>query len=300
MSHPTTVVLNTSHDNSDVVPDLTGLVIRTENHCFAIGGGSGIYKAVLNRDSSEGQELVALKVIHVRSPGDFEQKERHFKREISVWNMVKHPNITPFLGILPGFEGSRLPCLVSPFYENGNVVDYLEHHPDARKLPLITQITRGLSYLHHSMSIIHGDLKGSNVLINYDGEASLTDFGLSRILDATGFTTKGSACTLRFTAPELYSRDDMPRPRVTIATDVWAFAMTVIEIMSGDVPFSHFNDPGVIVHVNSGGRPKREYYPEIDDGVWDVIQAYWVTQPNLRPTVAALLVFFESVEHITG
>jgi serine/threonine protein kinase len=280
-----------------MVPDLTGLVTRTEDPYFDFGGCSRIYKGVLNRDSSEGQ-LVALKVIH--GPKDYEKKKRHFDREITVWTTVKHRNITPFLGIWSGFEGSSLPCLVSPLYKNGNIMCYLENQPNVKKLPLITQITRALSYLHDK-SIIHGDLKGSNVLINDAGEASLTDFGLSRILEVTGFTTRTLACTFRFTAPELFScedqdSEDIPPPLVTVATDVWAFAMTVIEIMSGRLPFPKLRDASVILHVDHGGRPRRNCYPEINDEVWHMIQACWVTEPNMRPTVATLLHFFESLE----
>jgi serine/threonine protein kinase len=106
-----------------------------------------------------------------------------------------------------------------------------------------------LSYLHH-LSIIHGDVKGvsdvgqtivsishksqSNILINGNGEASLADFGLSRILEKSGFTTRTTSGTWRYMALELVSPpggeyEDFI-PRVTAATDVWAFAMTVVEV----------------------------------------------------------------------
>jgi serine/threonine protein kinase len=140
-------------------------------------------------------------------------------------------------------------------------------------LPQLAQVTSALSYLHEQ-SIIHGDLKGvsvlvesfiyvsyqlqSNILINDSGEASLTDFGLSRILQTHGFTTKTASGTWRYMAPELaltceadesnvgmtdgwcwkspelmlasQNEEEEPLPRVTMATDVWAFAMTVIEV----------------------------------------------------------------------
>lgn len=113
----------------------------------------------------------------------------------------------------------------------------------------LAQVVSALSYLH-GLSIIHGDVKGvsisikslvflshqlqSNILITDNGEASLTDFGLSRILHTSGFTTDTASGTLRYLAPELFSisaeGEDEPIPRVTIPTDVWAFAMTVVEV----------------------------------------------------------------------
>ena len=74
----------------------------------------------------------------------------------------------------------------------------------------------------------------SNILINDIGEASLTDFGLSRILEKSGYTTTTASGTLRYMAHELYSifegADEGFIPRVTEATDVWGFSMTVVEV----------------------------------------------------------------------
>ena len=112
----------------------------------------------------------------------------------------------------------------------------------------LLQAASALSYLHR-LSIIHGDVKGvsvpalvrsishkpqSNILINDSGEASLADFGLSRILEKSGFTTKTTSGTWRYMALELVTAPQEEYeeviPRVTVATDVWAFAMTVVEV----------------------------------------------------------------------
>jgi serine/threonine protein kinase len=69
--------------------------------------------------------------------------------------------------------------------------------------------------------------------VNDDGEASIADFGLSRILETSGFTTKSVAGTSRWMAYELIApeeEDEDCPPQLTTATDVWAFAMTVIEV----------------------------------------------------------------------
>jgi serine/threonine protein kinase len=69
----------------------------------------------------------------------------------------------------------------------------------------------------------------SNILVNDEGKASLTDFGLSLILRESGFTTKTTSGTWRFMAPELMIAEEV-QIQVTPATDVWAFGMTVIEV----------------------------------------------------------------------
>jgi serine/threonine protein kinase len=191
-----------------------------------------------------------------------------------------------------------MPCLVSPFYRHGNITSYLKKHPGVNKLALITQVASGLSYLH-SQFIVHGDLKGSNILINDNGEASLTDFGLSIILQTSGFTTKTASGTMRYMAPELYSicdeENEDPIPRVTMATDVWAFAMTIIEIFTESIPFSHTaNDASIILYVKAGGRPKRDGCPSVNDQIWSVLERCWDVEASRRPSTNTLSRFFGS------
>lgn len=96
----------------------------------------------------------------------------------------------------------------------------------------MVQVAEALSYLHDLPSpIIHGDIKGVNILVNDKNEASLTDFGLSRVQNISGFTTKTGSGTTRWQAYELLAPCEGDTiPRVTKATDVWAFAMTVVEV----------------------------------------------------------------------
>ena len=68
--------------------------------------------------------------------------------------------------------------------------------------------------------------------MNDQHEASITDFGLSRILEVSGFTTKSISGTYRWMAHELLAPEGDNIPKVTAASDVWAFAMTVLEVRS--------------------------------------------------------------------
>jgi len=111
-------------------------------------------------------------------------------------------------------------------------------------------VAAGLAYLH-DRSIIHGDIKavsnGSysllsvqlsikyyqfNILVNDEHKACISDFGLSRILEASGFTTTSVGGTYRWMAYELiaYEFDGLSVPKITKATDTWAFGMTVVEV----------------------------------------------------------------------
>jgi len=67
--------------------------------------------------------------------------QRRLDREISVWSKVDHCHILPFLGISDDFDRLDTPCLVSPYYSNGNIKDYIKKHSDANMLGLVSHIT---------------------------------------------------------------------------------------------------------------------------------------------------------------
>jgi len=185
---------------------------------------------------------------------------------------------------------------------------YLENNPHINRLPLIAQVADALSYLH-KISIIHGDIKASNILINDEGRASLTDFGLSiilrpsRIRKTTGtwhFMVPDSIETeaIRWHAPELLESDMEDGTSIqwrTKATDVWSFGMTVVEIFTGRVPFFHLrNDAKVVVAIMAGDRPKREDCPTIKADIWRMIERCWAYDPNQRPSMANVSHFLSS------
>ncbi|KAJ7198994.1 kinase-like domain-containing protein, partial [Mycena pura] len=102
----------------------------------------------------------------------------------------------------------------------------------------------GLAYVH-SRNVVHGDLKGSNVLISDKGYAVLSDFGLSRSLERpTGYTTSiySVAGSLSWSSPELIRPWFHPEESCikTLASDVWAFGCTVYEVRRGSWPSPHY------------------------------------------------------------
>jgi serine/threonine protein kinase len=205
--------------------------------------------------------------------------------------ILNHQNISPLLGISSDFDRPDRPCLVFPYYPHGEISGYLTKHPSVDKFPLIAQITNALLYLH-THNIVHGDIKASNILINENLEATIIDFGLARILQESGFTTATSKGTWRFWAPEIMN-DEHGIQRVTTATDVYAFAMTVIQIFTGHLPFSHIkSDAKVVLTVITGGRPQRGHCPQITDDIWGILETCWDVDPTRRPSMARLSEFF--------
>ncbi|KAG9227793.1 hypothetical protein CCMSSC00406_0000561 [Pleurotus cornucopiae] len=202
-----------------------------------------------------------------------------------IWRQLCHPNILPLMGLyIPNDSPSRL-CLVSPWMENGNVHQYLTKYPCANRAELLIDIASGLNYLHALRpKIIHGDLKGLNILVTPMHRACLADFGVSIVATESCFKWSGvgvsRAGTLRWLAPELL---DGSCPHNTLQTDIYAFAFVCYELYSGNIPFHDLKRDGqVIVLVSQGHRPTRPGH--ISDGVWSLVQECWEQEPSARPT----------------
>ncbi|KAJ6476335.1 kinase-like domain-containing protein [Mycena sanguinolenta] len=193
-----------------------GVEERDEHPTF--GGGFGdIYRA------SYGGERVALKRMrHFLRGSDLRRTRLKFCREALLWKDLRHPHILPFLGIDADSFPSFL-CMVSPWMENGTVINYLKTHGHANIDRLLSEIAQGFGYLH-SRDIVHGDLRGANILVKDDWSAYLTDFGLSNISDATSTTSTNCGGRLHRMAPELLDSARTP------ATDVYAFGCVCFEV----------------------------------------------------------------------
>ncbi|KAJ7266635.1 kinase-like domain-containing protein [Mycena rebaudengoi] len=200
---------------------ITGVSGRDHNATF--GGGFGdIYRA------SYGGKTVALKHMRTFYRGSELRRIRlQFCREALIWQHLKHPYILPLLGIDRETFPSSL-CMVSPWMENGTVLKYLEEHGRQDVDRLLWEVAQGLEYLH-SRNIVHGDLRGGNVLIDNGEHAQLADFGLAVVTDATIDTTSTTQRgSLRWMAPELLNPElEFKRTR---ASDVYAFACLCVEV----------------------------------------------------------------------
>ncbi|KAG6807925.1 hypothetical protein H0H92_005988, partial [Tricholoma furcatifolium] len=169
----------------------------------ASGGTADIYKGLLL-----GRERVGLKILRL-SKENFNRVQDDIMKETVLSKHLRHPNILPLYGVCQSHQ--RL-SLVSPWMENGDLAFYLKQNPEANCLKLFHDVAQGVRYLH-GRSIVHGDLKAINVLIDNSGTARICDFGLSGILDQGFFletfepTLASTGGTKRWQAPELF---DLP------------------------------------------------------------------------------------------
>ncbi|KAF9255255.1 kinase-like protein [Marasmius fiardii PR-910] len=254
---------------------------------YAVGGGGfgDVWKGKI------GEQVVCLKVVKAYLTSDVQKLLKDYVREAIVWQQLEHPNLLPFMGMHYLNEARTQLCLVSPWMEQGNLTKYLETTPkeDIDHYLLVHDVASGLSYLHR-MKIVHGDLKGLNILITPDGRACIGDFGLSQVADShaihlTSTSTNSSTGTIRWSSPELL----MPPCTPSTFSDMYAFAGVCYEIFTGNVPFHGLNDGAVIFAVMvKREHPSRPESTLLNDGMWNIMVDCWNSDPRLRPTASEL------------
>ncbi|KAF9262799.1 kinase-like protein [Marasmius fiardii PR-910] len=260
---------------------------REGNYPLGGGGFADVYKGIAN------SQTVCLKVLRTHTQSDEMKRKRmieDFCQEALIWTQLDHPNVLKLLGVNTRLFRADF-CLVSPWMENSDIITFLEKKPNHDRLRSVREIAAGLEYLHsHTPKIVHGDIKGANILIDESYSCRLADFGLSReALSSTTFletSTGGAKGSVRWMAPELFdgygedsSKDQTPR-------DIYAFACTIIEIMTGKPPFASLkNDVAVIKQVClNGARPPRPNGVWCPKNVWDLVEQCWHQDHLKRPT----------------
>ncbi|KDQ06582.1 hypothetical protein BOTBODRAFT_121337, partial [Botryobasidium botryosum FD-172 SS1] len=227
--------------------------------------------------------------------------------EASIWGMLNHPNIIPFLG-LPSIDG--LPHLMSPLMQNGAADEFVKKNPNVHRVHLLAQIAQGLEYMHtRDPPIVHGDLKANNILISDDGSACLSDFGLSRThvdsgSEATATLAASSQAAqapapaqitmayhanFRWGAPEVLLDGACRTP----ASDIYSLGRLVVELLTGDVPFPGLADRAIILHVAAGRYDRPEDSDAVacglDDEMWALILECWDRDPLKRPSASRVV-----------
>src|SRR5215217_3612239 len=196
-------------------------------HVVGSGGMSSVYCAfdtLLERN-------VALKVLHDQYGDDEEYVER-FRREARAVAQLSHPNIVT---VIDRGEEDGKQFIVFELIEGDNLKDLVERGgplPVRRVLELGLEVGRALAFAH-SQGLVHRDVKPQNVLLNGDGRAKVTDFGIARTLDVDGMTQTGTVLgTSNYIAPEQASGQP-----VDAHSDVYSLGAVLYELLTGDVPF---------------------------------------------------------------
>ncbi|XP_042437712.1 probable LRR receptor-like serine/threonine-protein kinase At1g12460 [Zingiber officinale] len=223
-----------------------------DKDCIVGSGSIGtVFKATF-----EGGVSIAVKKLetlgNVRNQEEFEQ-------EIGRLGSLSHPNLVAFNGY---YWSSTMQLILSEFVPNGNLYDHLHVSRNlnsgstssggtgdlfwSRRFNIATGAARALAYLHHDCKpqILHLNIKSTNILLNEEYEAKLSDYGLGKLLPILGsYALTKFHTAVGYVAPELASQSF----RYSDKCDVYSFGVVLLEIVTGRKPVESRGASKVVV-----------------------------------------------------
>ncbi len=200
--------------------------------------GRGGMSTVYATQAADGRKA-ALKLIKEEYARD-EILRRRVLREIRIAQTIVDRHVVP---VLDSGEHAGQPYLVTPFVEGGSLADRLRCDGTLELgavLRLCFDLAEGLHALWEA-GLVHRDIKPGNILLDHEGVACITDFGLAKDSQGTRLTMPGRALgSMDYMAPEQIRGED-----VTPATDIYALGCVIFECLEGHPPFA--DRPGMRV-----------------------------------------------------
>lgn len=236
--------------------------------------GKGSYGTVYRGKLMQTKMEVAVKVFNLEMPG----AERSFMSECEALRSVQHRNLLSIITACSTVDSNGNPfrALIYEFMPNGNLDTWLHHNDDGKarkhlglteRIDIAANIGDALDYLHNDSenSIIHCDLKPTNILLDDDMVAHLGDFGIARFfLDSrprpAGSTSSiGVKGTIGYIPPEYAGGG-----RISTSGDVYSFGIVLLEMLIGKRPTDPIFKDGLDIVNFVGGNFPHEITDVID------------------------------------
>ncbi|CAN6618217.1 serine/threonine-protein kinase Ste11p [Trichomonascus vanleenenianus] len=250
--------------------------------------GSGSFGTVYLGMNSFTGALMAVKQVEL--PADDNENAQRKKgmvdalqREMDILRELHHENIVQYLG--SNSEGNHLNIFLE-YVPGGSVATLLANYGEFSE-PLIRnfvrQILQGLKYLH-GQNIIHRDIKGANVLVDNKGCIKISDFGISKKIEAKLLSTNRVSLqgSVYWMAPEVVKQTSY-----TIKADIWSLGCLIIEMFSGTHPFPEFSQMQAIFKLGNSTTPTIP--SNCTDEAKDFMSQTFAIDYTKRPTADELL-----------
>jgi len=243
------------------------------------GGMADVYRGF----DTKFQRDVAVKVFKRED----EELLRRFVREARLMASLRNPHLIPVYDTgVDTIDGFPYYYIVMPFMEGGTLRSRIRRNALslADSCRYLREIADALDYIH-AQGIIHRDIKASNVLLDANGTAYLSDFGIARnTSDATQLTSTGNVLgTVDYVAPELFEPDYKADAR----SDYYSLGVLAFEMVTGQLPFSSENQIAVVtMHMTRRPPVPSSIVPNVPPSVDRVVLRSLEKQPDLRYTSA--------------
>ncbi|KAJ4916086.1 Protein kinase superfamily protein [Raphanus sativus] len=272
---------NESSKSDAAIDDVAECEILWEEVTVAERIGLGSYGEVYRGDW-HGTAVAVKKFIDQDITGEALEE---FRSEVRMMRRLRHPNIVLFMGAV-----TRPPNLsiVTEFLPRGSLYRLL-HRPnnqldERKRLRMALDAARGMNYLHScNPVIVHRDLKSPNLLVDKNWVVKVCDFGLSRMKLSTYLSSKSTAGTAEWMAPEVLRNEPADEK-----CDVYSYGVILWELFTLQQPWGKMNPMQVVGAV--GFQHRRLEIPEsVDPRIADIISKCWQTDPRLRPSFAEIM-----------
>ena len=263
-------------DRSSTSSKMIGTVLSGRYRLEAKLGSGGMSTVYLARDTTLDRP-VAVKVMHREMSEQADQLER-FRQEARAVAKISHPNV---VAVIDAGEDGGYPYIVFEYVEGETLkarINRIGALDVQEALAYAIEIARGLT-VAHGRNMVHRDIKPQNVLIDAEGLAKLTDFGISRQLEQDGMTATGRVLgTTDYVAPEqAMGRGADQR------SDVYSLGVVLYEMLTGRVPFQADSQVGVAMkHVNEELPDVQAERPELSAATALVVERATAKDPAKR------------------
>ncbi|XP_006648463.3 probable serine/threonine-protein kinase SIS8 [Oryza brachyantha] len=266
---------------SSVIDDVADYEIPWEDLHIGERIGLGSYGEVYHADWN-GTEVAVKKFLDQDLSGVALDQ---FKCEVGIMSRLRHPNVVLFLGYVT--QPPNL-SILTEYLPRGSLYRLL-HRPNSqidetRRLKMALDVAKGMNYLHASHpTIVHRDLKSPNLLVDKNWVVKVSDFGMSRLKHHTFLSSKSTAGTPEWMAPEVLRNEPSNEK-----CDVYSFGVILWELATMRVPWSGLNPMQVVGAVGFQNR-RLDIPKEVDPLVASIISSCWENDPSKRPSFSQLL-----------
>src|ERR1700691_6299386 len=229
---------------------------------IAVGGMSTVYRAF----DETLERPVAIKLMNREVGADSDRLER-FRREARAVAQLNHPHV---VGVIDAGEDAGRTYIVFEYVEGETLKERIRRMgrlPITEAVAYSIEIARALGAAH-ARHIVHRDVKPQNVLIDEEGSAKVTDFGIARTLDEEGLTADGRVLgTTDYVSPE-----QALGQHVNGQSDLYSLGVVLYEMLTGEVPFKGDNKGAVAMkHVREELPDVQTKRPEVSAALASVV-----------------------------
>ncbi|KAI0221610.1 hypothetical protein L0F63_000781 [Massospora cicadina] len=236
-------------------------------------GGVFLAKSILDPELQ-----VALKQINILQ----QPKKELIVNEIAVMKSSRHPNIVNYI---EGYLWKGDLWVAMEYMEGGSLTEVVTNTiiTEGQIATICAEVLKGLHHLH-THNIIHRDIKSDNILLSFEGDIKITDFGFCAQLSSDSARRVTMVGTPYWMAPEIVTRKEYDQK-----VDIWSLGIMIIEMIEGEPPYLKENPLRALYLIATNGTPQVENPDSLSRALKDFMFLCLEMNPAERPSADQLL-----------